>query len=235
MDDTGPASPGIRLGPPVREGSGGPKPSMRQLWSDQVVFTRQYVIAAVAGRPVSEVLTKLLGQAVAPIATAPGVRELVPQLSDGDAAAVGLLTTMEATGEALEPYFGEESAHELTSLLRRHVLIAVELLSAARSGQIEKFKKEDERWIASANEIAEFLNSLNQAWPREVLEQHLQLLLQLTKDEAVARIAGNSRADLRTYDAIHGEAMVIADLLEEGLAKKLPPAQAAGVGKDRDE
>jgi hypothetical protein len=209
-------------------------PSMRQLWSDQVAFTRQYVIAAVAGRPVSEVLTKLLGQAVAPVATAPGVRELVPQLSDGDAAAVRLLTTMEATGEALEPYFGEDSANELTRLLRRHVLIAVELLSAARSGHIERFKEEDERWVASANEIAGLLSSLNQEWPREVLEQHLQLLLQLTKDEAVARIAGNSRADRRTYDAIQREAMVIADLMDEGLAK-VPPAQAERLEKDRDE
>lgn len=231
MDDTATASPGTRFEPRVGEGSGGPKPSMRQLWSDQVAFTRQYVIAAVAGRPVSEVLTKLLGQAVAPIATAPGVRELVPKFSDGDAAAVGLLTTMEATGEALEAHIGEDSAKELVSLLRRHVLIAVELLSAARSGHIERFKKEDERWIASASEIAAFLSSVNQNWPREVLEQHLQLLLQLTKDEAIARIAGSSRVDLRTYDAIHEEAMVIADLMEEGLARNFPPTRAARTGE----
>ena len=234
MNDTGTAPPGIRPEPRVREGSGEPKTPMQQLWSDQVVFTREYIIAALAGRPVSEVLTKLLGQAVAPIATAPGVRGLVPQFSDGDAAAVHLLTTMEATGEAFEPHFGEDAANELISLLRRHVLIAVELLSATRSGNIEKFKEEDERWIASANEIAGFLSSLNQAWPRDVLEQHFQLLLQLTKDEAVARVAGNSRVDLRTYDAIHEEAMVIADLMEEGLAKV--PVQTGGrSGEDRNE
>jgi hypothetical protein len=98
---------------------------------------------------------------VAPIATAPGVRELVPQFGDGDAAAVSLLTTMEATGEALEPYFGADAADELIGLLRRHVLIAVELLSAVRSGDIERFKQEDERWIASATAIAEFLSSLS--------------------------------------------------------------------------
>jgi hypothetical protein len=230
MGDTSPASPGTRLEPTVREKSGQSKPSMRQLWSDQVVFTRQYVVAAVAGRPVSEVLTKLLGDAVAPIATAPGVRELVPHFSDGDAAAVNLLTTMEATGKALEPYFGEDAAKELVGLLRSHVLIAVELLSAARSGHIETFKKEDERWIASADEIAGFLSSLDPAWPRDVLERHLQLLLQLTKDEAVARVAGNTRVDLGTYDAIHEEAMVIADLMEEGLANV--PVNAGGMSRD---
>jgi hypothetical protein len=234
MVDESPTSAGIHLEPPVGDGSGDPKTPMQQLWSDQVVFTREYIIAALAGRPVSEILTKLLGQAVAPIATAPGVRELVPHFSDGDAAAVSLLTTMEATGEALEPYFGEDAANELTSLLRRHVLIAVELLSAVRSGHIEKFKKEDERWIASANEIAEFLASLNHAWPRDVLEQHLQLLLQLTKDEAVARVAGSSGVDRRTYDAIHEEAMVIAGLMEDGLAK-VPVNRDGTSGEDRNE
>src|SRR5437016_2346605 len=104
MDNAAPVSPETRLEPHVGAGSAGPKPSMRQLWSDQVVFTRRYIIAAVAGRPVSEVLAKLLGQAVAPIATAPGMRDLVPKFSEGDAAAVGLLTTMEATGDALESH-----------------------------------------------------------------------------------------------------------------------------------
>ena len=234
MNDTSPASPGIGLEPRAKEEPGGPKTPMQQLWSDQVVFTREYIIAALEGRPVSEVLTKLLGQAVAPIATAPGVRELVPQFSDGDAAAVRLLTTMEATGEALEPHFGEDAANELIGLLRRHVLIAVELLSAVRSGNVERFKQEDERWIASANEIAGFLSSLNPAWPLDVLQQHLQLLLQLTKDEAVARVAGNSCVDQRTYDAIHEEAMVIADFMEEGLAK-VPVTTGGTSGEDRNE
>lgn len=89
---------------------------MRQLWSDQV-FTRKYIKAAVAGRSVSEVLTKILGGAVAPIATAPAVRDLVPQFGPGDAAAVGLLSTMEGIGDAIASYFGPEAGRELTNLL----------------------------------------------------------------------------------------------------------------------
>jgi len=235
MDTARPTSAGTRLEPRVSEEPGGPKPAMRQLWSDQVVFTRQYVIAAVTGRPVSEVLTKLLGRVVAPIATAPGVRELIPHFSDGDAAAVGLLRTMEATGDALAASFGEDSANVLVSLLRRHVLIAVKLLSAARSGHIERFKKEDERWISSASEIAAFLSSLTPAWPRDVLEQHLQLLVQLTKNEAVARVAGNHVVDLRTHDAIHEEAMVIADLMATGLAQTSRQHRQQDGDTDRNE
>jgi hypothetical protein len=198
------------------------QPTMRQLWSDQVFITRRYVIEAVSGRPVSELLVKALGAAVPPIATAPGVRDLVPHFGPGDAAAVRLLENVEAMGDAIAPYFGKGSASDFTQLLRTHVLIAVKLLSAARSGHISKFKSEDERWTANADQIANLLNRLNEFWPQEEVARRLHLLLQLTKDEAVARVTGDVDGDLRTFDRIYSEAMGIADALVMGLAQKFP-------------
>lgn len=206
---------------------------MRQLWSDQVAYTRQYIIAALAGRPVSEVLTKLLGNAVAPIATAPGIRELVPKFSEGDAAAIGLLSTMEAIADAIVPYYGEDTGKELTRLFRRYVLTAVDLLSAAREGHISRFKTEDERLITHAGHIADFLSSLNEKWDRETLFKSLERLLQLTKDEAVARVAGNYELELRTYDEIHAQAMAIADFLTNGIAMNVPEVESADIGGTR--
>ena len=198
------------------------QPTMRQLWSDQVFITRRYIIDAVTGPPVSEVLVKALGQAVPPIATAPGIRDLVPHFGPGDAAAVRLLENVEAMGDALAPHFGNDAASEFTQLLRTHVLIAVELLSSARSGHISNFKAEDERWSANADQIADALSRLNEFWPREDVARRLHLLLQLTKDEAVARVAGDVDGDLRTFDRIYSEAMGIADALDAGLAQNFP-------------
>ena len=79
------------------------------------------------------------------------------------------------------------------------------------------------------------LSSVNQNWSGEVLEEHLQLLLQLTKDEAVARIAGSFRVDLRTYDAIHEEAMAIADFMEQGLTRHLSLTQAGQAERKRND
>jgi len=197
-----------------------PQPTMRQLWSDQVFITRQYVIEAVTGPPVSEVLVKLLGEAVPPVATAPGIRDLVPHFGPGDAAAVRLLENVEAMGDAIAPHFGKDVASDFTQLLRTHVLIAVELLSAARSGDISMFNVEDERWTANADQIADLLNGLNEFWPQQELARRLHLLLQLTKDEAVARVTGDVDGDLRTFDRIYLEAMGIADALDTGLAHK---------------
>jgi hypothetical protein len=202
--------------------SGSEHSSMRQLWSDQVHLTRRYVIEALGGAPVSELLVRALGEAVPPIATAPGVRDLVPHLGPGDAAAVHLLENVEAIGDAIAPYFGKEAATELTHLLREHILIAVQLVSAARSGDISKLNFEDERWTANADQIADLLNGLNEFWPSEDLARRLHLLLQLTKDEAVARVTGDVDGDLRTFDRIYSEAMGIADVLTNGLLRKFP-------------
>jgi len=201
-----------------------PQPSMRQLWSDQVFFTRRYIIAALRGSPVSEALVRMLHGAVPPIATAPGVRDLVPHFGPGDAAAIRLLENVEAMGEALVPHFGKKAGTAFTHLLRQHILIAVQLVSAARSGNISKFKLEDERWIANADEIADFLNRLNPSWPRHEVARRLQLLLQLTKDEAVARVTGDVDGERRTFDRIYSEAMELADVLTTGL---VPSSQQA--------
>ena len=211
--------------PEESKDSASQKASMRQLWSDQVHFTRRYIIAALSGSPVSEVLVKALDGAVPPIATAPGVRDLVPHFGPGDAAAIRLLENVEAIGSAVTPYFGKKAGSDLTHLLRTHILIAVELVSAARSGHISKFKSEDERWIANADEIADLLNGLNEFWPRDDFARRLQLLLQLTKDEAVARVTGDVDGDLRTFDRIYAEAIGIADALTNGLVQKSPQKQ----------
>jgi hypothetical protein len=205
-------------------------PSLRQLWSDQVFFTRRYIIAALGGSPVSELLVKALGGAVPPIATAPGVRDLVPHFGPGDAAAIQLLTNVEAMGEAVVPYFGKEAGSALTTLLREHVLIAVGLLAAARSGDISSFKSEDERWTANADQIADLLAKANEFWSREDIARRLHLLLQLTKDEAVARVANSYDVDLKTFDRIYAEAIAIADALTEGLIRKFPHKLPAGPG-----
>jgi hypothetical protein len=191
--------------------------SMRQLWSDNVHFTRRYVIEAVGGPPVSEVLVRALDGAVPPIATAPGIRKLVPQLSTGDEAAIRLLENVEFLGSAIASYFGKEAGTQVTKLLRRHVVIAVKLLAAARGGDIPEFVAKDADWLANADQIAALLNRLNERWPREDLTRRLHLLLQLTKDEAVARVTGDSDGDRRTFDRIYSEAMGIADVLTNGL------------------
>ncbi len=166
--------------------------ALRKLWTDHVVWTREYIVAAVAGTP------------------------------DADAAAGRLLRNQDDIGAAIVPYYGEAAGQALTSLLRDHILIAVDLVAAAKSGDEAAFAKHDARWSDNAAEIARFLAGANPAWPEKDVLDLLSLHLKLTKDEAVARLTKDWEADVRAFDDILTEIMVLADALHDGLVAQFP-------------
>ena len=166
--------------------------ALRKLWSDHVIWTREYVVAAVAGTP------------------------------DANAAAGRLLKNQEDIGAAIVGFYGQAAGDKLTDLLKQHIMIAVDLVAAAKSGDQEAFATHDARWTANIEEIAGFLAGANPNWPKKDLVDLLALHLKLTKDEAVARITGDWAADIKAFDDIFTEIMVVADALNDGLAAQFP-------------
>jgi len=166
--------------------------ALRKLWSDHVIWTREYIVAAVAGTP------------------------------DADAAAGRLLRNQDDIGAAFVPYYGQAAGDALTALLRDHIMIAVDLVAAAKSGDDAAFARHDARWSANAAEIARFLAGANPSWPERDVNDLLALHLKLTKDEAVARLTGNWAADVAAFDDIFTEIMVLADALHDGLMAQFP-------------
>ena len=166
--------------------------ALRKLWSDHVIWTREYIVAAVAGTP------------------------------DADAAAGRLLKNQEDIGAAIVPYYGQNAGDALTGLLKQHILIAVDLVAAAKSGDQAAFATHDRRWTANIETIAAFLAGANPNWPEKDVLDLLALHLKLTKDEAVARLTGDWVADVKAFDDIFTEILVVADTLHDGLAAQFP-------------
>jgi hypothetical protein len=193
---------------------------MRKLWSDHVFWTRLYIIEAVDRTPVSERLAAVARDLVGQIGTAIG--GAVSLASAGDAAAIRLLRNQEDIGNAIVPFYGADAGRKLTDLLRQHIMIAVELVSAAKNGDDAKFQLNDKRWDDNARDIAKFLSQANPHWPEpdvyDLLDQHLRL----TKGEVTARLQKDWTADVKAFDDIFTEAMVIADTLADGLVLQFP-------------
>jgi hypothetical protein len=166
--------------------------ALRKLWSDHVIWTRQYIVAAVAGTP------------------------------DADAAAGRLLKNQEDIGAAIVPYYGESGGDRLTDLLKQHIMIAVDLVAAAKTGDQAAFAQHDARWTSNIQEIAAFLAGANPNWPEKAVFDLLALHLKLTKDETVARLNGDWAADVRAFDDIFTEILVVADTLYDGLVAQFP-------------
>jgi hypothetical protein len=101
-------------------------------------------------------------------------------------------------------------------------MIAVDLVAAAKSGDQEAFAKHDARWTANVETIARFLAGANPNWPEHDVLDLLKLHLKLTKDETVARIQGDWTADVKAFDDIFNEILVLADALHDGIVAQFP-------------
>lgn len=167
--------------------------AMRKLWEDHVTWTRLYIVSAVAGLP------------------------------DAPAAAERLLRNQSDIGDAIKPFYGEAAGARLTALLRPHILIAAELVEAAIAGDAARIQDASARWYANSDEIADFLSAANPAnWPREALRAEMRHHLDLTLEEALARLRGDWAADITAYDTVHDHILGMADLLSSGIIRQFP-------------
>lgn len=168
------------------------KLAVRKLWTDHVIWTREYIVAAIHGTP------------------------------DADAAATRLLRNQEEIGKAISPIYGAAAGTQLTKLLQAHIMIAVDLLAAAKKGDNAAFKKYDTRWTQNATDIATFLSGANPHWPKKDLVNLLNLHLALTKNEAVARLEKRWEDDIKAFDDIFVEIMTVSDALADGIVAQFP-------------
>jgi hypothetical protein len=167
--------------------------AMRKLWEDHVTWTRLYIVSAVAGLP------------------------------DASAAAERLLRNQSDIGDAIKPFYGATAGDRLTALLKPHILIAAEVVTAAKAGDAAAVKTASTRWYANADEIADFLSAANPGnWPRETLRSEMRHHLDVTLQEAQARIRGDWAADIAAYDMVHQHILGMADVLSSGIVKQFP-------------
>jgi prophage DNA circulation protein len=165
---------------------------MRKLWTDHVIWTRQYITSAVADMP------------------------------DAGAAAARLLLNQEHIGTAIVPFYGKAAGDRLTNLLRQHIMIAVDLVAAAKADDKAKFAQEDQKWTKNAEEIATFLSNANPNWGKADLVDLLGQHLSLTKAETVARLTKSWEDDVKAFDDIFTEILTVADALSRGIIKQFP-------------
>lgn len=109
----------------------------RKLWSDHVLWTRNYIISDLAG------------------------------LEDKDKVLQRLLKNQDDIGTSIKPYYGEAAGEKLSQLLREHIAVAGQVVNAAKSGNKDDLEKYNKLWYENADKIAVYLNSLNPNWGKQ--------------------------------------------------------------------
>lgn len=166
---------------------------MRKLWEDHVTWTRMFIVDFVADSPATQT------------------------------SAERLLANQDDIGEAVAPFYGEQAGSRLTALLKDHIIIAGELLTAAKAGDQNAVEDASGRWYANADDIAAFLASANpEQWDGAEMRAMMREHLDITLEEAVARLQGDWAADVAAYDEVHVQILHMADMLSDGIVKQFP-------------
>lgn len=118
--------------------------------------------------------------------------------------------------------YGKKAAGRFEELFTQHLLIAADLVNATKSGQNGKANTARDSWYKNADEIAEFLSSVNPCWDEAKWKNMLYSHLEMTEKEATLRLQGNYTADINMFDSIENEAFKMADYMFCGIIKKCP-------------
>jgi hypothetical protein len=179
-------------GEPTRFSRAEFRADMRKLWEDHVTYTAFFYTAVIFGG------------------------------DDAGKLAVRLLRNQDDIGDAVKPFYGEDAGNALAGLLRDHILIAADLVNAAKAGDATAQEQATARWYRNADEIAAFLAAANPFWSRQVLQDALHAHLAMTTDAVVAKLHHDTAGAIAAYDAGHVHMLGVADVLSSGIAKQFP-------------
>jgi len=166
--------------------------ALRKLWSEHVVWTRQYIVSALANLP------------------------------DVQTAAKRLMKNQEDIGAAIAQFYGASAGNKLTQLLKEHISIATDVIKYAQLQDQANFKTADEKWHQNAVDIATFLSEANPAWPKDDLISMLNAHLSLTTKEVTARLAQKWDDDVAAFNQVYDQALGMADAFTNGIATQFP-------------
>jgi hypothetical protein len=165
---------------------------MRKLWSDHVIWTREYIVAAIDGSP------------------------------DANAAATRLLKNQHDIGGAVAGFYGKDAGDKLTGLLKQHITIAVDLIAAAKANNQAKYNATDQQWKKNGEEIADFLSRANPNWPKATLASMMAAHLATTTKEVEARLNKKWEEDVAAFDEVYTHILHMSDALSDGIIKQFP-------------
>lgn len=163
---------------------------IQQLWEQHVYWTRFFIIS-----------------------TAADLDDLQPVTNR-------LLQNPKDFARLLTPIYGMKIAGQFQELFTQHLLIAADLVNAAKNAEADKANDARKKWYENADEIAGFLSSINSCWHEAKWKDMLYSHLKMTEKEATLRLQGNYAADIQVFDSIENEALKMANYMFCGLINR---------------
>lgn len=167
--------------------------AMRALWEAHGAWTHMVIVSFVSGNP------------------------------DLKAEEQVLLQNQVDIGNAVKPYYGAAAGNKLTALLKAHILGAVTVLVAAKSGDKTKLAQAVAAWSANGRQIADFLHAadpkfLSRSAARQMMAVHLQQVI----GQAVDELTGKYGAGANAFGPYIRHILDMADMISGGIIRQFP-------------
>ncbi|MDP4118794.1 MAG: acetylglutamate kinase [Bacillota bacterium] len=164
--------------------------TIRRLWNEHILWTRLFILSTAFNLPDLQFVTERL------------------------------LQNPDDFAKALKPFYGEDKAMQFKQLLTDHLLIAAQLVNAAKAGDTVETDNQRKKWYANAEDIAKFLASINPFWSESEWKDLFFDHLRMTEDEAVSILTGEYIKSIKDYDDIQAEALMMADAMTSGIIRQ---------------
>lgn len=141
--------------------------TIRRLWLEHVLWTRFFIVSTAFDLPDLPYVTERL------------------------------LQNPHDFANVLRPLFGNQDAMTFDKLLTDHLVIAAELVNAAKRGDAQEAEKQRKLWYDNAKNIAAFLASINPYWSEKQWQDMLFEHLAMTEKEAVDILTGEYEQSIK--------------------------------------
>jgi len=152
--------------------------------------------------------------------TRSAITSLVFDLPNVDAVIERLLRNPVDFEHILRVYYGERIAAKFRDLLREHLVVAADLVKAAKAGDADSAAEAERIWYANADSIAELFGKINPYWSQKQWRMMMYQHLSLVKSEAVQMLSEQYVDSTAVYDEIEMQALGMADVMAEGIIKQ---------------
>lgn len=166
--------------------------SMEKLCADHAMWTRQFIVSAVAG------------------------------VGDAELAEQRLLKNQEDIGNAMIPFYGLEVGEHFAKLLKDQVVIVANIVKAATARNDAKVKELDKQWHAKTDEIATFLSTANPNVDKDALMSMFNKHRELTTQELTYRLKVDWKSDITNFDQLLEQARMMGKTLADDIIKQFP-------------
>ena len=166
--------------------------TLRMLWMEHVLWTRQFIQSTFAGS------------------------------GDLDAVTARLLQNPAGFAAALMPFYGTDIADRFEALMRDHLLIAAQLVNAAKAGDTAAYDAQRTKWYENADDIADLMAQINPHWDNIDWQTMLYDHLYLTELEAMQIGSNQYEESIRQFDEIQQQALEMGDEMADGLFEQFP-------------